>query len=88
MQCGTRRIKNQSKEIEHMNIPYFDPDGDAEVVPSPCISVCKMDEKRVFCMACYRHLDEIAIWSRADEQMKRVIWRKILLRRASITNAK
>ena len=31
-------------------------------VPSPCISVCKMDESTGFCLGCKRTSDEIAMW--------------------------
>ena len=31
-------------------------------VPSPCISVCVMDERTGLCTGCQRTLDEIAGW--------------------------
>ena len=49
-------------------------------VPSPCISVCRMDADSGSCEGCLRTLDEIAGWSRMDDIDKRVIWRAIQLR--------
>ena len=36
-------------------------DGDSQNVPSPCISVCRMDEATGLCQGCWRTLGEIAI---------------------------
>ena len=46
-------------------------------VPSPCISVCKMDDERVFCRGCLRTLDELRAWSTLDAPGKRAIWQLI-----------
>jgi uncharacterized protein len=35
---------------------------------SPCINICRMDPDNEFCLGCFRTLDEIANWSRSDEQ--------------------
>ena len=48
-----------------------------ENVPSPCISVCRMDERTGLCEGCYRTLDEIRLWSSADDQARRAIWTQI-----------
>ena len=40
-----------------------------ETTKSPCVSVCKLDERNV-CIGCWRSLDEIAAWSRLTEQQK------------------
>jgi predicted Fe-S protein YdhL (DUF1289 family) len=49
-------------------------DGD---VPSPCLSVCRMDPAREWCEGCFRSLDEIAAWGRMRDEAKRVVWRSI-----------
>lgn len=46
----------------------------AEDVPSPCISVCRMNADSGLCEGCLRTLDEIARWSRMDDAGKRAIW--------------
>lgn len=48
-------------------------DSDA-VLPSPCISVCRMDEATGLCEGCMRTLDEIAAWGMMDNRGKRAVW--------------
>lgn len=45
-------------------------------VPSPCVSVCALDENDV-CIGCHRTGDEILQWSRLTEQEKRVVLDKV-----------
>lgn len=52
----------------------------ASDVPSPCISICRMDPASGFCEGCLRTLAEIAAWSRMDDAEKRRVWRAIELR--------
>ncbi|GAB3645715.1 DUF1289 domain-containing protein [Ramlibacter alkalitolerans] len=52
----------------------------ADFLPSPCISVCRIDAASGTCEGCYRTLDEIAAWSRATEEEKRAIWDRLLQR--------
>ncbi|HEY0886150.1 MAG TPA: DUF1289 domain-containing protein [Ramlibacter sp.] len=46
-------------------------------VPSPCVSVCRMDARRGLCVGCCRTLDEIAGWSQMDDAARREVWRRI-----------
>ena len=46
-------------------------------VPSPCVSVCRMDAGRGLCVGCCRTLDEIAAWSQMDDAARRDVWRRI-----------
>ncbi len=46
-------------------------------LPSPCISVCAMDITSGLCRGCLRTLDEIAAWSKLDDEGKRVVWAHI-----------
>ena len=50
--------------------------SDADV-PSPCMSVCRMDAQNRVCEGCLRTLDEIAEWSVLDEGERREVWRRI-----------
>lgn len=50
-------------------------------VPSPCISLCRMDPGTELCQGCFRTLDEIAAWGVAGEDARRALW-KILAERA------
>lgn len=49
----------------------------AQTVPSPCVSVCQMDEATGLCQGCLRTLDEIGLWGNADDAFKRVVWTRI-----------
>ena len=55
-------------------------------VPSPCVSVCKMDAERLYCTGCLRTIPEIAGWSKMDDAARRNIWRAIELRALSPLN--
>lgn len=61
---------------------YFDPNSD-EVVPSPCISVCRMSEDRSHCVGCFRTIPEIRAWAQADSAERLAIW-AALAQRAGI----
>ena len=50
-------------------------------VPSPCISVCAIDEATGLCAGCLRTLDEIAAWSVLDDGERRAVWTRIGERR-------
>jgi predicted Fe-S protein YdhL (DUF1289 family) len=52
-------------------------------MPSPCISVCHMDEASGLCEGCLRTLEEIACWSTLGETDKREVWSSIGRRIAS-----
>lgn len=41
-------------------------------VPSPCISLCRLDEHKV-CRGCMRHVEDIREWRSADDARRRVI---------------
>ena len=56
-------------------------DADAlEPVASPCINVCRMTEDRSHCQGCFRTIDEIRAWSKADAAERLQIWSKLLQR--------
>jgi predicted Fe-S protein YdhL (DUF1289 family) len=60
----------------------------ASAVPSPCVSICKIDEATGLCTGCLRTLDEIAGWSVLDDDERRAVWREIFRRReAAADNA-
>ena len=44
------------------------------LVPSPCISLCRMDASSGLCIGCFRTLDEICHWSGASLPAKRQVW--------------
>jgi len=54
--------------------------GAGAEVPSPCISVCRVDPASGCCEGCLRTLEEIAAWSALAEGEKREVWRRIAQR--------
>ena len=58
----------------------FDPAAPGPV-PSPCISLCQMDEATGLCAGCQRTIDEIVGWGTASDDQRRAVWREIRLRR-------
>ncbi|MCD6681892.1 MAG: DUF1289 domain-containing protein [Burkholderiaceae bacterium] len=46
----------------------------AGVVPSPCISVCRIDPSNGLCEGCLRTLDEIACWGAMNDDARRSVW--------------
>lgn len=49
----------------------------ASPVPSPCVSLCKMDMERRFCLGCRRSIAEIVAWGTADDDYKRGVWAEL-----------
>lgn len=43
-------------------------------MPSPCVSVCRMEPASGLCEGCLRTLDEIACWSTLPDAGKRAVW--------------
>ncbi len=44
---------------------------------SPCVSVCRMDDKVDACLGCLRTRDELTAWSTLDEEGKFAVWNLI-----------
>lgn len=53
-------------------------------VPSPCISVCKLNPGRDYCLGCYRSRAEIAEWRQAGDDRRRAILDSASARRVAI----
>jgi predicted Fe-S protein YdhL (DUF1289 family) len=51
--------------------------AEGEPVPSPCVSICRMDADRTWCEGCRRSIAEITAWRATPEDGKRAIWRLI-----------
>lgn len=52
-------------------------------VPSPCISVCQIDDATGHCLGCYRDIDEIREWPILSGDEKRAVIARIAERRAN-----
>lgn len=49
-------------------------DPDADILPSPCIGICRIKPSARFCEGCFRTIDEIASWRAVDESARGAIW--------------
>jgi prolyl-tRNA editing enzyme YbaK/EbsC (Cys-tRNA(Pro) deacylase)/predicted Fe-S protein YdhL (DUF1289 family) len=56
----------------------------ADVVPSPCISVCRVNADSGLCEGCFRTLGEISGWARSGPDAQRELWRTIGQRMAAV----
>jgi predicted Fe-S protein YdhL (DUF1289 family) len=52
-------------------------EGDGVDVPSPCLSICRMESATGLCVGCLRTLDEIAAWGRMDDASKQGLWQQL-----------
>jgi predicted Fe-S protein YdhL (DUF1289 family) len=52
--------------------------------PSPCNTICRIDEATGWCQGCGRTLCEIAGWSAAGAEEKRAILARIAQRRLPV----
>jgi predicted Fe-S protein YdhL (DUF1289 family) len=59
--------------------------GMAEDIPSPCVSVCRMDLQRSHCEGCLRSIDEIRVWRASSDLEKKAIWARIAERAAVLS---
>jgi hypothetical protein len=50
-------------------------------LPSPCTSVCEMNNETGFCKGCYRTLDEIARWQGFTPEEKMAVLENLRARR-------
>ena len=57
------------------------------LVPSPCISVCRMNDTDGLCIGCHRTIDEIVAWGHLPENGKRVVWQNIRQRAGIVQEA-
>lgn len=53
-------------------------------VPSPCISLCKMNSATGLCDGCLRTIDEIIAWNEADDAYKHAVWAAIAVREVEL----
>ncbi|UCX04089.1 DUF1289 domain-containing protein [Shewanella glacialimarina] len=54
---------------------------------SPCVARCGLNEDD-FCMGCYRHIDEIVIWSQANDQQQQHILDQLESRKLQFADSK
>lgn len=58
-------------------VPRPSVDLSVSPVPSPCVSVCRMNPDSGWCEGCGRTIDEIAQWSSMSDEARRAIWAQL-----------
>jgi hypothetical protein len=59
----------------------------AEDIPSPCVSLCRLDLQNVYCEGCLRSIDEIRVWRASSDLEKKAIWARIAERAVALSPA-
>ena len=67
-------------KIEALHEQQLLKDGEVQPLPSPCISVCRMDAHHPWCQGCLRTLDELQAWGMGDRQAQAGIWSAVIAR--------
>jgi predicted Fe-S protein YdhL (DUF1289 family) len=52
-------------------------------IPSPCISVCQLDDATGHCLGCFRDVDEIRDWPILGAEEKKAVLAKIAARKSA-----
>jgi len=60
------------------------PGGRADEVASPCINVCRMNDRTALCEGCLRTIDEIACWAGYTREEKLAVLAKLAVRRSQV----
>lgn len=50
---------------------------------SPCVAVCRIDERTGFCMGCFRNIDEIRDWIIMPPEERQRVLSDVVERRAA-----
>jgi predicted Fe-S protein YdhL (DUF1289 family) len=69
MTLVTQALRQRAGEVRALT--------DGEPVPSPCVSVCRMNADRTWCEGCRRSIAEITAWRGMSDEAKRATWQLI-----------
>jgi predicted Fe-S protein YdhL (DUF1289 family) len=54
------------------------------MIASPCIGVCRIDERSGLCLGCARTSDEIATWREMPQDRRQLTWAELPARRKNL----
>ncbi len=77
---GTVGLPRARRQNRRRNRPQRVPG----TVKSPCIGVCTLDEATGFCRGCHRSLVEIRDWMILDDDDRRTIIAKVVIRKGVV----
>jgi len=71
-----------------LSLEPINPENSLSEIESPCISVCKMNPDKTFCIGCWRTKDEIKSWKEAGDDDRLAILGNARGRREAAGGAK
>jgi len=71
-QQGRRRKRRRSRPVRS-----FD-----NTIPTPCIAVCRIDDRTGLCLGCYRSIDEIRDWPILTAEERTAVLKEVAGRKA------
>ena len=74
----------RQKAIDLIAIRALEISPNSDIVPSPCISVCRISADSGLCEGCFRTLGEISAWSSSPVGDKLALWQTIHQRIAAL----
>ncbi len=77
---SSREDRMARRRARRARMTHFVPD---QSVPSPCISICQIDNATGLCIGCHRDIDEIREWIILTAAQKTEILERIVERKAA-----
>ena len=74
--AATRLLERERRRAERLRLLASGP-------PSPCIAVCRLDEKTGWCQGCLRTIDEIRDWIIMLPDERQAVLARLAERRAA-----
>ncbi|MFO1048287.1 MAG: DUF1289 domain-containing protein [Geminicoccaceae bacterium] len=57
-------------------------DRTSELLPSPCVGICRLDAETGWCLGCARTAEELTLWSDLPDTAQLAVWRDLPRRKA------
>ena len=75
-----RNMLSKQEAIQSLTVRANSVSMAGEDIPTPCISVCRVNADNGLCEGCFRTLGEISAWGRSTPANKRELWKTIMHR--------
>jgi len=75
-----RNMLSRQEALQSLKVRANSVSMAGEDIPTPCISVCRVNADNGLCEGCFRTLGEISAWGRSTPANKRELWKTIMHR--------
>ena len=75
-----RNMLSRQEALQSLKVRANSVSMAGEDIPTPCISVCRVNADNGLCEGCFRTLGEISAWGRSTAANKRELWKTIMHR--------